>query len=289
MNEAVYHQDGSRIDYVRPPLMSVIEQLDQRQLAVESVAARLNVTLRDTEKNKEFDLVGVYLGDKNGDMRLRITATTHQLVLDMARHGDVVEVFLPRKGRYFRGKHSDLLNNQSELSLLAHAGSARDLFFPRAWTEAATERRVTYTNGREVVSVIEKPGIIRKKARRLTMAPESPVVEAVDVYDRFGREVGMIAYGDYVYPEVEVAQANLGRRSDSRTDAAPPLMCEGGMVRPGKITLCSHNGIHRLEMQIEEFEFNSAIDAAKYEVPLPENTKVLELGPALKRAGNLWD
>jgi outer membrane lipoprotein-sorting protein len=273
MNEAVYHQDGTRIIYMRPPLTKVIEELDERHLAVQSVAARLNVTLVDNEKNKEYQLSGIYVGDKNGNMRLRITATTGQLVIDMGTHGDGVDVWLPRKGRYFQGKPQDLLNNQSELSLLAHAGGARDLFFPRAWTATATERRVTINNGREIVSVIEKPSIIRRRSRRLTMAPESPVVESVDVYDRYGREVGTLRYSDYHFPEPD---------ENNQTDA-------GGIAYPGKIVLCSHQGTHRLEMQVEEINLNVPIDESKFSVPQPEHTKVLDMGSALKRTGCLWD
>jgi outer membrane lipoprotein-sorting protein len=273
MNEAVYHSDGSRIIYMRPPLMQVIEELDERHLAVQSVAARLNVTLVDTEKNKEYQLSGIYLGDKNGNMRLRITATTGQLVIDMGTHGEKVDVWLPRKGRYFQGKPQDLLNNQSQLSLLAHAGGARDLFFPRAWTAAATERRVTFNNGREVVSVIEKPSFIRRRSRRLTMAPESPVVEQVEVYDRFGREVGTLRYSDYRFPEPD---------EKTQTD-------DGGIAYPGKIILCSHNGTQRLEMQVEEINLNVPIEEGKFSVPQPENTKVLDMGSALKRSGSLWE
>jgi len=274
MNEAVYRQDGSRIIYMRPPLMRVVEELDERHQAVDSVAARLNVTLVDTEKNKEFALVGVYIGDKDGNMRLRITAPGGQLVLDMGSHNDEVNVWLPRKNRFFHGKDTDLLNNQSQLSILAHAGGCRDLFFPRAWTETATERRVTYNNGREVISVIEKPSFIRRRSRRLTMAPDTPTVECVDVYDRFGRDVGSIRYGDYRFPDPHEQDAHA----------------EGiGLTYPGQITLCSNDGVHRLEMRVEEVQINSTIDTAKFDVPRPENTRVLELGSALKRSGNLWE
>lgn len=274
MNEAVYRADGSRIIYMRPPLMRVVEELDERHMAVSSVVARMNVTLIDSEKNKEFALLGVYLGDKCGNMRFRITAPGGQLVLDMGVHEEAVDVWLPRKNRFFQGKQIDLLNNQSQLSLLAHAGACRDLFFPRAWTDSATERRVTYNNGREVVNVIEKPSFIRRRSRRLTLAPETPTVESVEIYDRFGREVGTVRYSDYRFPDPDEQDAHA----------------EGvGLTYPGKITLCSHDGVHRLEMQVEEVNINTEIDTTKFSLPKPENTKVLDLGSALKRAGNLWD
>jgi hypothetical protein len=271
MNEAVYNRDGSRIIYMRPPLMKVVDELDERHKAVESVVARLNVTLRDNEKQKEYPLSGVYLGDKDGNMRLRITHESNHVILDMGIHGDQVDVNLPRKNRFFQGKKADLLaSSKCELSLFAHAGCAPDLFFPRAWSEFALERRVTYQNGREIISVIEKPNFIRRRSRRLTLAPESSSVEMLEVYDKFGREVGNIEYSDYVFP-----------------DQDDPNSCQ--LLRPGKIIMQSNDRMHTLEFSIEELILNSAIPMDKFSVPLPENGKSLDLGQALKRGNALWE
>jgi outer membrane lipoprotein-sorting protein len=274
MNEAVYNPvDGQRIVYMRPPLMKVVEELDERHLAADSVKARFNVTLHDNDKNKEYQLTGAYLGDKDGNLRLQIKATTGQKIIDMSTHGDAMEVYLPRKNRYFKGNRSDLLNtSECELALLAHIGSARDLFFPRAWTRNAIERRVTYERGREVISVIEKPGLIRKRARRLTVAPETAAVECVEVYDKFGREVGTAAYTDYTMPG----------ESQPEADAL-------GLLYPGRIVLQSHNASHTLELEVDEITFNADIEDRMFEVPVPENMKVQDLGQALKRSGSLWE
>src|SRR5688500_10285544 len=92
-----------RMSFTRVPLVKVVEELDERHRAVETVGARLAITLFDLQKNKECELLGAYLGDKDGNMRLRITASGGQLVLDMAVCNEDLEVALPRKGRYFRG------------------------------------------------------------------------------------------------------------------------------------------------------------------------------------------
>ncbi|HYF49150.1 MAG TPA: hypothetical protein VEJ63_07085 [Planctomycetota bacterium] len=273
MNEACYNRDGSRIIYMRPPLMKVVDELDERHQAVDTVVARLNVTLKDHEKSKEYPLTGVYLGDKAGNLRLRITHSSNHVILDLGFHGDTADVHLPRKTRYFQGKKADLLtSSKCELSILAHAGRAADLFFPRAWSENALERRVTYQNGREVINVIEKPNFIKRRSRRLTMAPESSSVELLEIYDKFGREVGTIEYGDYVFPDPEAEDPN-----------ACPLL------RPGKIILHAQDRSHSLEMEVEELVLNSAIAPEKFKVPLPENSKPLDLGQALKRGSSLWE
>jgi hypothetical protein len=271
MNEAVYNRDGSRIIYMRPPLMKVVDELDERHKVVESVVARLSVTLRDNEKNKEYPLTGVYLGDKDGNMRLRITHESNHVILDMGIHNDQVDVNLPRKTRFFQGKKADLLaSSKCELSVFAHVGCAPDLFFPRAWSENALERRVTYQNGREVIAVIEKPNFIKRRSRRLTLAPESSSVEMLEVYDKYGREVGTIDYADYVFP-----------------DQDDPNSCP--LLRPGKITLQSNDRVHSLELCIEELILNSAIPMEKFCVPPPENGRTLDLGQALKRGNALWE
>jgi outer membrane lipoprotein-sorting protein len=270
MNEAVYRTDGTRIIYARPPLMRVVDELDERYASIDTVSTRLNITLHDNLKDKKHELKGVYLGDKEGNMRLRIQAPTGQLILDMAMKGDVLEIYLPRKGRFFRGKRADMLSSQCELALLVHAGRARDLFFPRAWSDKAIERRVTYKNGREIISVLEKPSFIRRRSRRLTMAPESASVELLEVYDRRGNEVGNIAYDNYVFPDPDDPKS------------IPVLY-------PGTVTLLSHDNEHTLEMNVEDFGINAEIDSSRFTLPAPENTRPQDLGSALKRRTNLWE
>lgn len=278
MNEAVYHPDGSRIIYMRPPLMNVIDELDVRHKSARTVFARMNVTLRDTVKNKEYPLEAVYLGDKDGNMRLRMTAENH-LILDMGTRGENVDIWLPRKERYFRGKRDDLLGNStSQLSLLAHLGGACDVLFPRAWTKSAVERRVVTENGREVVSVLEKSGLglTHRRVRRLAILPNDAAVESMAIYDKSGKEVGLVNYSDYRYPE---------RPGDNEI----PLGGLTGMVYPGKLLLTTKTGAQTLELAVDTLELNPPISLDKFEVPLPEDTKVLDLESALKQNGSLWE
>ena len=273
MNEAVYAPNGDRICYMRAPLVKVVEELDDRHLAADSVAASLNVTLHDAEKNKDFQLVGTYLGDKNGNLRLQIKATTGQTILDLGCFNGQMDVWLPRKNRFFQGQRQELLNvSECQLSLLAHVGACRDLFFPRAWSANAIERRVTYEHGREIISVIEKPSFIRKRSRRLTVAPESSTVESVEVYDKFGREVGTVNYADYKMPGDKQPEA----------DAL-------GLLYPGRIVLQSHNAAHTLDLQIDEIDFNCDIAPEKFRVPQQDHQRILDLGKQLKHSATLWE
>jgi len=278
--ESGSNRNGSRKDNGREQLERVLAELDARRSGVQTVGAVLNLTLYDSEKNKERRLVGQYIGDKDGNMRLRITAVTNQLVLDMGRHDDKVEVNLPLKDRFFSGRLKDLLDNQSELTLLAHVGNALDLFFPCASTPKAVGRTITCNDSRKIVSVLEKPNYIRRRSRRLTLAPNLPTVEDMDVYDRFGREVGVVKYRDYSFPEwgAEVAAAGPVVTGDP---PAPP--------HPGRIALCPHGSPFSLVMQVEELKLNEMISSSGFDVPRPENQKVQDLGRALKKSGNLWD
>jgi hypothetical protein len=272
-------EKGAQKSNGREQVERVLEELMRRRSTVQTVAARLNLTLYNSDKNKEYPLVGVYVGDKDGNMRLRITAVTNQLILDMGRRDDKVEVYLPRKDRYFRGKLKDLLDNQSQLTLLAHIGNARDLFFPCAETPKSMGRAITCNDSRKIVSVFEKPNYVRHRSRRLTLASGAPVVEDQEVYDRFGREVGVVRYREYTPAEWAGQLAATGQVADN-----PPAICH-----PGLIALCPHGGPHSLLLQIEEFILNEPVDPSKFDVPCPEDQKVRDLGKALKNSGSLWD
>jgi hypothetical protein len=257
---------------VPPAVSTVLDELDRRQGAVESVAARLRITLKDRLKDKEFSLVGAYLGDKDGNERLRITADGGQVLLDLAVHGANVQLWLPRKQRYFVGQREDLLHHsECQLALLAYVGRARDLFFPRAWTDGAAEREFTRECGRPVLSVFEKPHVLRHRARCVTLAKDAPVVETVEVFDRYGAEVGTVAYADYLFPAANAKAA----------PAAPPY--------PRRLILRTADGKRELDMAVEELTLTAPIAPGKFDVPAPEDTQPTDLAGALSHNPNLWE
>jgi hypothetical protein len=125
-----------------------------------------------------------------------------------------------------------------------------------------------------VISVYEKPSFIRRRSRRITVAPDSSCVETVEVYDKFGREVGMLSYSDYRFPDRD---ASAGDTPD----------CP--VIYPGCVKLCSPDGHYTLELHVDELTLDSPIPAEKFPVPKPPNTKVLDMAQFLKHAETLWE
>jgi len=248
--------DPTPVTYTREELVHVVEALDDRRNAINTVvAANLKVTLWDSVKKKDFGLTGHYLGDKDGSMRLKLIAGEATTIMDMAIDGDTVEVWLPRTDKFYRGKRADISNaDGGELALLANIGNAHDLFFPRAWTEYASERRLKFAQGKEVVSVLERSDDY-KCVRRVGINREQPVADWVEVFDRRGHPLGTVSYDDYRFPD----QGGLAGTTDK--DAPPRL------PHPGRIALKTADGSKALTMELTEgLELNGAIDRGKFKL-----------------------
>ncbi|MCW8130413.1 MAG: hypothetical protein KIS92_08700 [Planctomycetota bacterium] len=267
--------DPTPIAYDRPSLVKVMEEMDERRYAVTSLVVRTNIILHDHVKDKHVGLNGVYLGDKEGNLRLQIRYN-ETAIMDLAIHGEEVDLWLPRKNRFFRGTKKDLLAaTECELSLLAHAGNMPDLFFPRAWTtEVAnvdTQRRGGFEHGHEVVKVYERPGINWRCVRQVHISMEQPVADLVEVFSRAEKCVGRIKYEDYRFPGPTAGELK-------RT---PPY--------PGRVTLIPADESRSLEMNVEELIPNTPIDDEKFRIKPPEDVKVLNLGEQLGSGKSLWE
>jgi hypothetical protein len=260
--------------YDRAPLVKVLEHMDERRNAVDTLVAQVNVLLRDQTKGKEQPLWGAYIGDRKGNLRLRIKLE-EKLLMDLAIYDDTVSLWLPRKDRFYQAPRKDVAAaTGSELALLAQVGSVHELFFPRAWTPQAVERRVKLEDGQEVVKVIERPGFIRRAVRTLVIAPDQPVAQEVRVFDQRGRPIGTVKYADYRFP---------GPRAGEHGGATP------GVPYPGQLTLVAPDGQRSLRMEVEELTSNSPVLPKHFSIPLPEGQKVLDLGEALRGGKCPWD
>lgn len=287
--------DPTPITYDRISIRQLMDEMDERRKGIEDAAVRMNMVLRDHVKNKEHGLTGLYLGDKAGNLRLQMTYGEH-VVLDLAIHGETVDLWLPRKGRFYRGTRKDLLAAPDcELSLFAYIGHVHDLFFPRAWSEQAVERRVRVEGVREVISVLERPGLRRRCVRRVVISPEQPVAEEVALFNRYEKSLGTVQYADYRFPG-----PLAGERDKSRID----------VPWPGRVVLFTAEKKRSLQMDLEELTINRSIPLAKYELEVPREDPVeprsdhegsrakaelgkclpiLDLGEALQSGKSLWE
>lgn len=268
---------ASGLETVRPAavrnldhLVQVIGELDKRREGTQTVVARLKVVLHDSAREREVTLDGAYLGDAQGNVRLRLKHG-ERLLIDLAFRDDNIELFLPLRERFYRGTRREVLaHGDNDLMLLAIAGNAHDLFFPRAWTARAVERRLRVDKGREFVTVLEGEGPACRRVKRLALSPTQPVVDQQEILGVAGRLVGCIQYADYRLPGPRAGESS-------------------GVVYPGRITLLSRNEQRSLEMIIDELHINTPIPANKFTVELPEGQKVLALRELLSSVKSLWE
>lgn len=259
----------------RVPLAKVMEQMDGRRNAVDTVSSNLNVVLRDEVKSKEYHLSGGYLGDSAGNLRLRLKYE-EVVIMDLAFRGDLVELSLPRKNRYFRGTREDVIYSAcDELALLAQVGNAHDLFFPRAWSPKAIERRVKLEGNQEVVSVIERHGALANGCtRRIWLSPTQPVAEKMEVLADSGQALGLVRFGDYRFDKTLDDDYSRGPKQ---------------VVYPSTVTLVNKSGNRSLQMELQAMHLNQSIESKRFEVTFPDGVKVLDLRDDLTGKSGLLD
>lgn len=241
-----------------------------RRDSVNSVIARLRVTLHDKVKNKDYELSGAYLGDAAGNLRLRVTTEAGQLVLDMGMRGENVEICIPGKEQYLSGSREELLDHpQCNLTLLAHCGRARDLFFPAVPPSEHPGRGTCRVNGLAYFNIAETKTLLPRYTTRLSVNLAKSVVEEKGVYSRAGAGAGRVNYSQYRFPEAGAEQPKP--------------------AYPGRVTLRVPGGIYVLDMDVEDISLNTPIAPAKFAIPVPEGFKRETLAAALEKNINIWD
>jgi hypothetical protein len=264
----------SRQIQLRAPLPEALKEIDARFNRVRSVVAMLDVILTDNGKRKDFELEGRYLGDADENLRLRLSRG-ESVVFDAAFDGPSVNLLLPRKERFLRGSRQALLNTpENEFALLAHAGHARDLFFPRPWTNSAVERRLVEENGRETVLVVEQTPSRKTRVRKVTLSPELPVVESQEVFDRQGRYVGLLEYFDYRFPATDT----LAGKTNQSLEPYPQIL-----------RLTAGNGQWTLQLKVRKIILNETITQDKFQLRSPEGFSESRLDDFLKSNEKLWE
>ncbi|GMV82420.1 MAG: hypothetical protein AMXMBFR7_36040 [Planctomycetota bacterium] len=252
---------------LRDPAAAVAET-DARRQQVSTVTARLDVRLHKLKEQRSFPLNGVYLGNADGSFRLRLK---HEelVVLDLAAAEGSMELWLPRKNRFYRGTTSQVQSvERSELALLAQIGSVHDLFFPRAWSERAVERRMNGSGADDWVSVYGRADGRRALLRRLVLLPQMAAFARQELYGPSGALLGQVLYDGY---------------------APQPLGTGGAQVTaPGRVTIMGADRQIALELIATEYSFNAELPTSRFRLAPPEGVQTSDLGAALAQGIVPW-
>lgn len=247
-------------DRPAPTLRETAQQINTRRATIQTIVARLSVTLRDLKNSKEYHLLGACIGDAAGNMRLRITAESGQLLLDVGTRGDELQIHMAGRERLLTGERGDLLGfPRCALAPLARCSSASDLFFPAVLPEGWVGKGSCRLNGKSIFNSAEKKRAgIGCCTRRASMSGAN--VERVEWFLCGGVSGGCIEY------------------SAHRADAAP-----------GRISIRPAGGEYALDLDIDDLTLNTNIPAAKFKLPEPPASKREALGEALARNVNFWE
>lgn len=236
-------------------------ELSARQLAATSIVARLRVILTELKTGKETTLRGAYISDAAGNMRLRVTAETGQLLLDFGARGDALEICVPDKARFYRGAREELQGlPQAVLLPLARCTKARELFFPTVNSESGAivpERPLQRfaLDGRAYFNAPASGGL----TRRMSVDARQARVESIEWFKRGGGSSGRMEYSGY-------------------QDRA----------YPGRIRIVPPGSLFHLTLEVEELSLNVPLAPEKFTVPVPAGCKCETLSGALNANGEFW-
>ncbi len=257
----------------RAPAGAVMKALDARREKMKTMVARMNVVVTDEAKDKEIGLTGAYLGDHKGNYRLRIKQET-RIVLDVAFHDGDVDLWLPGKNRFYRGKRDQIEAGSSpELRVLNRIGNAPDLFFPVCWAPKADERYVEKDRGSEYVIVNRREGKMLKPVRRFTLNDLLPVCSYQELFSSDVKLLGTVTYSQYLFP---------GPFAGEETDRPR------GVPYPAQVTIGVPDSKIKLSLEIEELLLNTPIHISRLYIAAPEDIKVRDLSEALTENGSLF-
>lgn len=246
-------------------LMDALDAMDERRGQVENVSARLNATLHDRARNRDVALSAGYMGDKDGNFRLRLKMGD-QLLADISLFRENVTVWLPRRERYLKGTRDDLrAAPASELTFLIDSCNACDLFFPRAWAPKAVERVLLPGTASDEILVTEKIGIFNRLTRRMRIGKNETFPASMAFISPAGTDLGVVSYEGF--------QANQ----------------ETNLEYPQRLRLEPAMGPCGLILSVEEMMINRSIDSSRFEIQPPTENPPLSLAQFLRKGANLWE
>jgi len=263
-----------RISYQQPiissnvgdtDLLEALDQMDERRKKVASVAVRVQAVLQDRRKGREVALNGSYIGDREGNFRLRLRYN-ETVVADLCVFSDAVTIWMPRKEKLFKGTREEVrAAGASDIALLMDGCAAHELFFPRAWSPQAVERALLPGGDVDQIHVTEKIGLLKRCSRRLFVPRQSAYASSMELHAPAAGPLGLLRYEAY---------------QDGGGGLAP---------YPQKVTLEPTSTAWALVLIAEEITFNRSLDAARYDLQVPPEQVAFSLAEALRKRINIWE
>lgn len=248
----------------------MLQSLDRSAFFVNTVTARMNVTIK-RGGSKAMTLDGVYMGDANGNLRLRLTGMFGILAMDVIIKDGQLTCWMPTKKLLVQATREELLEDaHSELAVLAAVGQARELFFPRPWADGATQRRM-YSGDSEVRIGVFGGASGRSCLRDYALDTAENAIRSLDVLTERGETIGRVDYAQY--------QALT--KVDSRDDKEKEGDWRSAFKVPRSLKLADGQGRMTLECALESLRVNEPLksDAFSMDMPKgvpPQSAKALE-------------
>lgn len=235
----------------------MIQTLDRSAYFVNTVSARMNVTIK-RGSSKAMTLDGVYVGDANGNLRLRLTGLFGILAMDVTVKDGTMTCWMPTKKLLVQASREELLNDaHSELAVLAAVGQARELFFPRPWADGATQRRLYASDNDMRIGVFGGSGG-RSCLRDYSIDPVENAVRSLDVLTERGETIGRIDYAQYQ----ALTKLDNGDEKNSEWRSAFKV--------PRSLKLADGEGRMTLECSLEGLRVNEPLKSNAFDMDLPK-------------------
>jgi hypothetical protein len=236
----------------------LVKALDRSSYFVKTVTARMNVTIRQGN-GKATTLDGVYVGDDRGNLRLRLTGLFGILAMDVAVRDGTLTCWMPTHKLLVQATREELLSDaHSELALLAAAGQARDLFFPRPWTAEASQRRLYVDDVSARVGVFggtEGTACLRQYELDLLAA----TIQNMEAFSRAGEPLGRLEFSAYA----PLSKLDKDEKSEWRN----------AFQVPKKIRIADAQNRLSLECEVESLKVNAVLKENAFTLELPKNVE----------------
>lgn len=257
-----------------PALRQIIGEIDRRRLPLRSLSAQMKVRL--TRQNGESNnLDASYIGDDQGNLRLRLTGPFGILALDLALHNGRISCWMPLQKRAVSGSRAEILaDGTSELALLVSIGNASDMFFPRPWIDGAMLRRANLSGEQLVIRAFD---IGEKNClANYIINPAQRAVSSQQIFNRSGRALGLAEY-----PEFCAVSTLLDSKS-------PATQFDAAQLFPRKIRFADAGGRLSLDIVVEKIALNPQLAEKSFALKLPSDLVVSDIGEMLAAGKELF-